>query len=215
MSELPPPAGFDTPSLPSPPPPPPSAGASGTTSGAGGFKPKRWQVISLAVFAVLILAAIVGSSSKSSSGSTSPTTATNSPPATTSTVDPQLALAAAASDAYLSAYNKMIKAENAGISEQNSSDPATSTAGINKRIAARQALDDEMNTINFPDFASADAQQVESTDAALESDLGSLSANTDSVDNFNAIFPTVTAAEASFNAANKALFNDLGLTLSN
>jgi hypothetical protein len=105
----------------------------------------------------------------------------------------------------------MIKADNAAIAEENSSDPSTSTAGWNARLAARQTYDKAVQGINFPSSFASDAQGVDSADVALESIMGTISVNTNDVTNYNALFAQEQTAEAAFQSAQSKLSNDLGL----
>ena len=134
-------------------------------------------------------------------------------PAAVSTAPAAASVAAAAADSYVTAFNTMNDADNAGLAKQNTldSDPVAATAGINDRISARQEFDATVRSIVFPASAKSDAGQVLSADAALETLLATLSANTDNTYNYNQVFNTVTPGEAAFVAADSTLSNDLGL----
>jgi hypothetical protein len=129
----------------------------------------------------------------------------NSAP-TTTTIDP--------TNAYIAAYNALSTAVNAGIVNQNSDIPSTATAGIDAEITAYKAFDTSLSSIGFTGQARSDAQKVLNADAALEDLLGTLSVNTDNVENYNQVFSTVTPAEATVTADQTALNNDLGVSTS-
>lgn len=124
------------------------------------------------------------------------------------------AVTAAASAAYIKAYNTMLPALNAGISNQNSSDSSTQTAGINAEIAAYQTFSSAINSITFPTSAQTDAQHVLSAEASLVTVLGTLSVNTGNTGNYNQVFDTVTPALTAFTSACTALQNDIGVQTS-
>jgi hypothetical protein len=136
--------------------------------------------------------------------------AATSPSAPTPTAD----LTAAASSTYLAAYNVMATAENLDIPKQNkaSTDAAGATAALNDRVSVRQAFDTAVGAITFPDADKADVAAVLNADSSLESALGTLAVNTDSIPNFNLLFPTVVTAENAFRSADAALSRDLNLS---
>jgi hypothetical protein len=141
------------------------------------------------------------------SGSTSGSKTSTSPAASAD-------LTATASAAYAAAFNIMNSAVNADIPKQNkaATDPTGAAAAISDEVSARQTFDSSVSAITFPTADAADVQAVISADAALENALGTLSANTDNIPNYNSIFPTVTTAEGSFTAADAALSGKLGLS---
>ncbi len=169
-----------------------------------------WAPACVLVVVIVLVVAITGAANNSSHGSSTSTTQAAAISSTPTTAD----LTAAAAQAYLNAYNKMIDAENPLIAEQNSGVPTTVADGINGRILVRDTFDQAVQAITFPVGASADAQKVLSADAALKDALGTLAANVDDTSNYNAVFSNVTSAESNFASANAALSNDLGLTTS-
>jgi len=150
---------------------------------------------------VLLLVACGASSTGGSSAASS-----SAPPAT-ATPD----LAAAAATAYSAAFNTLNQGEGVDIPKQNGSDPTVSAAAINDRVRLRQAFDSAVSAITFPSGDQSDARAVLDADSALESALGTLAANTDSVSNYNGIFPTVLSAENAFKSADAAISRDLHL----
>jgi hypothetical protein len=171
----------------------------------------RVVAVVLAGLVVLVLGACGTTAATSHLGTVAPTTLppTTQPP-TTTTID----VSAVASTQYLAAFNKMTTAYNAQVPAQNGTDPGAVTAAINAEIRAQQAFDSTVQGITFPTSDEADAQAVLTADAALESAEGTLSVNTDNVDNYNSVFDTVTPARNASNAANTTLGNDLGLVFS-
>lgn len=100
---------------------------------------------------------------------------------------------------------------NKDIPAQNGGNPTAMTKAINNQVSARQRFDTKVAAITFPTSAQADARNVITTDAALESTLGTLAVNTADTSNYNAVFATVTPADNAFTAADTALSSDLGL----
>ena len=178
-----------------------------------GSGPKIAAIVSAAVVIIVIIAVVAGSHQNSnpnpSTGSANSGGGSSSASATT---DPT----AAASAAYVSAYNAMVNAENPEITAQNADggNPTALTTDLNNRISTRQTFDTAVQQITFPSSAQSDAQQVIAADAALENALGQLSANTNDTSNYNSVFASVTTAENQFAAADSALSTDLGVTTS-
>ena len=135
------------------------------------------------------------------SGANTPTTTTTS----------AASLLGKAENAYLAVFNQMIGRTNALVANENSSDPATATAGWKAAVTDQKAFDRRVQQIKFPSSLQLDADNVVSADIELETIEGTLAINTDSVSNYNSIFDTLTPAQAAFNAANATLTHKLGL----
>jgi len=135
------------------------------------------------------------------SGANTPTTTTTS----------AASLLRKAENAYLAVFNQMIGRTNALVANENSSDPATATAGWKAAVTDQKAFDRRVQQIKFPSSLQLDADNVVSADIELETIEGTLAINTDSVSNYNSIFDTLTPAQAAFNAANATLTHKLGL----
>lgn len=143
---------------------------------------------------------VIGSLTLSACG-----TATSLP--TTTTVP----LIVKAANAYFVRYNQWVDASNAAVPKENSSIPATAAAGWNQSVAASRRFDNLLGKIKFPSNLQHYAEAIVSTDGAMEDVEGTLSANTDSVDNYNQVFDTLTPVRAAFMAATKTLCTKLGL----
>lgn len=166
--------------------------------------------LGLAATGLLILAVLgtagCGSSSKGSSSNTTSQSRTSSPASSaTTTTDTALVVALG----YESAYNAMNKKDNAGITEQNSTDPTTSSAGIQARIAARNQFDSKLQSMHFPASVSPDVQAVLGDDASLEGALGNLEANVGNIPNFNASLQQVETSQGQFQSAATTLDDTL------
>jgi hypothetical protein len=166
-------------------------------------------IAAIVILAVVVAVVLLGNNKKSNTNSAGTQSASGFQP-TTTTTDPTAAAAAA----YISAYNAMVNAENPEITAENAdgNNSAALTADINNRIATRQTFDTAMQSITFPSSAQSDAQQVTAADAALETALNQLAANTDDTTNYNSVFATVSTAETQFSAADATLSSDLGVT---
>ena len=161
----------------------------------------------LGLLAVMIIAlAVTASSTKTSTVAT-----------TTTTTDPSQSPAAVAATTYSADFNILNLAVNAQIPIENAvgSDPVAAAGAFKAEITYRTEFDKGVRAIAFPAAVQAAVQQLLAADAALEAVQGTLSVNTDNIDNYNAVFDTVTPAHAAFAAANTTLGNALGLTTGN
>ena len=106
----------------------------------------------------------------------------------------------------------MYAAFNRGMAEQNSSNPTTSTAGINLEIAAINRFDNHIRTIQFPKSDKSALNKVLLDDSVWVSLDGTLALNTSNTSNYNSLFDGVQTAQANATAAIHVLDRDLGLT---
>lgn len=207
-------------SLPAPlPPPPPVSQDIGTNSQVGpppldendsedvptrSRKGRVVALIALVLVGAVVALGVIGAHSNSKKNGSS----------AVATTAPSASPAAIAGNAYVDAYNTLVGAANAQRSGENgiNSDSAATATAWNAEISARQTFDSAVGQIDFPGTDQTDARQVLTTDAALESAEGTLSANTGNIYNYNQVFDTVTPALNAFVAASTALENDLGLT---
>jgi hypothetical protein len=169
--------------------------------------------------AIAVALAACGGSTKAvtqsnpAAASSTPTSATTSTSVSTPTsATTSTSSQAAAKAPYKAAFNTMTAADNAGIRDQNSNDPSTSSRGTQARVTAREQFDSAVRAIAFPSSLSSDAQAVLSADASVEHALIILGASTGSVSTFNAAFATFKQERDKFTAANDTLLNALGLT---
>ncbi len=146
-------------------------------------------------------------------GTSAPVSSSSNGAASSSAPTPTADLTAAASSAYLTAYNTMNQAVNVDIPRQNtaSTDPTGAAAAINDMASLRQTFDTAVAVITFPNADASDVHAVLNADASLESTLGTLAANTDNITNYNSIFSTMLSAQSAFTAADAALSRDLSL----
>lgn len=105
----------------------------------------------------------------------------------------------------------LVAASNRGIKEQNSSNAATSTAGINLEIAAINQFDNHIQTIKFPNSDKGALSKVLVDNSVLTSLDRTLAANTSNASNYNSLFPGVQTAQANADAAVNYLAKELGM----
>lgn len=105
----------------------------------------------------------------------------------------------------------MYAAFNKGMKEQNSSNPTTSTAGINLEIQAINRFDNLIQTIKFPKSDKSALNKVLIDDSVWVSLDKTLAINTSDVNNYNSLFSGVQTAQANATAAIHILALDLGL----
>ena len=113
---------------------------------------------------------------------------------------------------YFNVY--MYAAFNKGMKEQNSSNPTTSTAGINLEIAAINRFDNHIQTIKFPKSDKSALNKVLVEDSVWVNLDGTLAINTSNTSNYNSLFNGVQTAQANATAAIHILARDLGMNWS-
>lgn len=120
-----------------------------------------------------------------------------------------------AANLYLKYYNEyMYTAFDKGIHEQNSSNPAMETAGINAEISAINRFDNHIQNIKFPSSDRNAVNKVLAVDAVLTALDGTLALNTNDVTNYNSLFNGVVAAQANSTVAIDSLAKKLGMNWS-
>jgi hypothetical protein len=96
----------------------------------------------------------------------------------------------------------------------NSSDPTTSTDGINGIVLDHDTFDGTIQALSFPAADKTDARGTLNADAAYEAAMQTLALNTNDVDNYNGVFDTTIPLQSAFQSAVQALGGDLGITFS-
>lgn len=123
----------------------------------------------------------------------------------------------AAANTYLKAWNKLADSQETNITNLNtyisSNDPLSAAATIQLEILSLNGFDATVRAITFPTEDAADVKALSTATATLESDLGALSMNTGTTDQYNLLFPTVQSDQTAVQVAAKTLAGDLGLSL--
>jgi hypothetical protein len=105
----------------------------------------------------------------------------------------------------------MVNAFNKGVRLQNSSNPSTSTTGIDQEVVAINNFDNMIQTIKFPSSDKTALHKVLNADSYLVSLDRALAINTSNSSFYNSLLSGVISAEARRTVAINALAKNLGM----